>query len=42
MMRDVDRKSLQKAYELFESGDINSIEVGTSEVPRRERRGFLD
>ena len=29
-MRNIDKKSLEKAYLLFESGDINNIEVGTT------------
>lgn len=28
-MRDIDKKSLEKAYKLFESSDIDNIEVGT-------------
>lgn len=28
-MRDIDKKSLEKAYKLFDSSDINNIEVGT-------------
>ncbi len=27
--RDIDKKSLENAYKLFESGDINKIEIGT-------------
>jgi cell filamentation protein len=29
-MKNIEKKSLQKAYQLFESGDINKIEIGTS------------
>src|SRR5690606_27592601 len=29
-MRDLDRKSLEKAYRLFEIGDINHFEIGTT------------
>jgi cell filamentation protein len=29
-MKDLDKKSLQKAYDLFESGGINRIDVGTT------------
>ena len=28
-MRDIDKKSLQNAYKLFDSGDIEKIEIGT-------------
>ena len=28
-MKDIDKKSLEKAYKLFESSDIDNIEVGT-------------
>src|SRR5690554_5649040 len=29
-MKDLDRKSLEKAYRLFETGDINQFEIGTT------------
>lgn len=29
-MKQIDQQSLQKAYQLFDSGDINKIEVGTT------------
>lgn len=29
-MKHIDQQSLQKAYQLFDSGDINKIEVGTT------------
>lgn len=29
-MKNIDKKSLEKAYSLFDTGDINSIEIGTS------------
>lgn len=28
-MKNIDKKSLEKAYKLFDSCDINNIEVGT-------------
>jgi cell filamentation protein len=29
-MKNIEKKSLEKAYQLFESGDIDKIEIGTS------------
>lgn len=29
-MKNIDKKSLEKAYQLFESSDINTIEIGTT------------
>ena len=29
-MKNIDKKSLEKAYSLFETGDIEKIEIGTS------------
>ena len=29
-MKSIDKQSLEKAYRLFETGDINSVEIGTT------------
>ena len=37
-MKSIDKKSLEKAYQLFETGDIEKIEIGTTEGLRQVHR----
>jgi len=41
-MRNIDRKSLEKAYRLFESGDINRIENGTTKGLQQIHKYLFD
>jgi len=29
-MKDIDKKSLESAYQLYETGNINKVEIGTT------------
>ena len=37
-MKNIDKKSLEKAYQLFETDDIEKIEIGTTEGLRQIHR----
>ncbi len=41
-IRDIDKKSLQKAYDLFQSRDINKMEVGTLKGLKEIHRYLFD
>lgn len=41
-MKNIDKLSLENAYHLFESGDINNIEVGTTKGLQEIHKYLLD
>lgn len=41
-MKNIDEKSLKKAYHLFESGDINHIEIGTTKGLQQLHKYLFD
>lgn len=41
-MKDLDRKSLEKAYRLFETGDINQFEIGTTKSLQQIHRYLFE
>ena len=41
-MKKIDQKSIEKAYRLFETGDIDKIEIGTSKGLQEIHRYLFD